>query len=106
MKKFNESDLIKGWFVGNFIPTIYETDVCEVALKRYKAGYCDDIHIHKIATEITFVVEGTVKFNNVKYSKGDIIKIEPNESSEFVVLTDAITVVVKLPSVKNDKYVI
>ena len=42
--------------------------------------------------------------NNVIYNKGSIIEISPGESTNFLALTDTITVVVKLPSVKIDKY--
>ena len=43
--------------------------------------------------------------NNIEYSEGDIIKVEPNESTDFKCLTDVTTVVIKTPCVKNDKYV-
>ena len=32
------NDMVKGWFVGNFSPTIYSTNDVEVAVKSYKAG--------------------------------------------------------------------
>ena len=35
---------------------------------------------------------------------GDIILLEPNEGTSFEALTDVKTVVVKTPSVLNDKY--
>jgi hypothetical protein len=35
---------------------------------------------------------------------GDIIKLAPGEATDFVAITDSTTVVVKLPSVKGDKY--
>jgi hypothetical protein len=39
------------------------------------------------------------------YSKGSIIVIEPHESTDFLALTDAVNVVVKLPGALNDKFV-
>jgi hypothetical protein len=30
--------MFKGWFVGDFTPTAFKTDACEVAVKTYKAG--------------------------------------------------------------------
>jgi len=104
MKTYNENMLVKGWFIGNFVPTCISTDVCEVAVKRYKQTDYESSHHHKVATEITFIVEGSVSMNNVIYDKGSIIEISPGESTDFLALTDTITVVVKLPSVKNDKY--
>lgn len=104
MKKFNEKSLIKGWFVGDFDPTCLQTQNAEVALKRYKAGDKEDHHYHKIATEITFIVSGKVRMNGEIYGEGDIILIEPLESTDFEALTESINVVVKVPGAKNDKY--
>ena len=102
--KFN--DLTRGWFVGNFIPTAYNTENCEVAYKEYKAGDYEPKHLHKIATEITLIVKGKVKMNDQEYNERDIIIMEPREATDFRALTDAANVVVKVPSVKGDKYVV
>ena len=104
MEKFSLEDMVKGWFVGNFEPTIISSDQFEVAVKRYKAGDFEKAHHHKIATEITVIVEGEVEMNGIHFKKNDIIKINANETTDFKCITDVITVVVKTPSVKNDKY--
>ena len=31
-------DMIGGWFIGNFNPSLYKTNDVEVAVKSYKAG--------------------------------------------------------------------
>ncbi|MCK7510365.1 MAG: hypothetical protein MZV70_44160 [Desulfobacterales bacterium] len=36
---------------------------------------------------------------------GDIIVIDPGQSTDFIALENAITVVVKIPGAPNDKYV-
>ena len=100
--KLNE--MVKGWFVGNFNPTLYRTSDVEVAVKRYCAGDHEGMHYHKIATEITVVVFGTVRLNGKEYSTDDIIVMEPNEATNFYAVTDAVTAVVKLPGANNDKY--
>jgi len=104
MNIYKEQNLIKGWFVGSFSPTAYSTDNCEVAIKRYKRGECESKHHHKIATEITFIIDGKVKMNDKILNKGDIIVILPNESTDFLAMEDTITSVVKVPCVANDKY--
>lgn len=98
------SDMTRGWFVGNFTPTVLPSNDVEVAIKSYKAGDKEDKHYHKIATEITAVVSGTVSMNNQIFHAGDIITVEPNETVEFSAITDAVNVVVKMPCVLNDKY--
>ncbi len=105
MDKFNLEVMFKGWFIGNFQPTLNDTNDFEVAIKRYDEGDYEEKHHHKIAIEYTAIVSGDVEMNGIKYGKDDIIIIKPNESTDFKCLTDVVTVVVKTPSVSNDKYV-
>lgn len=105
MKTEKLEDMIKGWFVGNFEPTLYRTNDVEVAVKSYKKGDFEESHYHKIATEITVITQGRVKMNGIEYKKGDIIVMEPNESTDFKALDDDTqNVVVKIPGANNDKY--
>jgi hypothetical protein len=104
VKVFQLDDMVKGWFVGNFSPTVLSTNDVEVAVKKYKAGDHEPSHYHKIATEITAITDGQVKMNGVIYSSGAIVVIEPNQSTDFLALTDVTTTVVKFPGVNDDKY--
>lgn len=95
-----------GWFVGNFTPTSFSTGDSEVCFKRYKAGDYEKKHIHKIATEITAIVHGKVLMNGIEYREGDIVVMEPREATDFKALTEASNIVVKVPCVKGDKYIV
>lgn len=96
--------MTKGWFVGNFEPTLYKTDAVEVAVKQYKAGDHESEHYHKIATELTVIVSGSVRMNGREYTQGDVIVMDPGDVTDFEALTDAVNVVVKLPGASKDKY--
>ena len=100
------SDMTGGWFVGAFVPVVLHTDVCEVACKRYQAGATEARHVHRIATELTLVVSGRVQMNGRILTAGQIARLEPGEAADFSALEDAVTVVVKTPSVAGDKYVL
>lgn len=104
MKVFHLNDMVKGWFVGNFEPAALVTQDVEVAVKKYIAGEFEPAHYHKIATEITVIMNGQVKMNGVIYTAGDIILIEPNQATDFLAITDVLTTVVKYPGAKDDKY--
>lgn len=104
MKVAKLDDMIKGWFVGNFEPTLLQTNDVEVAVKEYKKGDKEDKHYHKIATEVTVIISGRVKMNGIEYSKGDIIVMEPNETTDFEALEDSVNTVVKFPGANDDKY--
>jgi quercetin dioxygenase-like cupin family protein len=106
MKKHHLDSMVGGWFIGDFVPSLLPTSDFEVAVKYYDAGDSESPHMHKIAKEFTVIVEGEVKMNNQLYKSGDIVQIEPGEYTDFEALTKTITVVVKTPSVKNDKYLL
>lgn len=104
MTKHRLESMKGGWFVGDFDPVVLRTTECEVACKHYCAGDKEPRHVHKVATEVTLIVHGRVTMNGVEHSAGDIIRLEPGDATDFCVLEDAITLVVKLPSVRGDKY--
>lgn len=104
MKTYRIEEFTKGWFIGDFSPTIIPSKDVEVAIKVYKAGDYDKTHFHKIAEEVTVIVYGMVSMNNKLYKAGDVILIEKNEATDFKAISDAMTCVVKVPFAKNDKY--
>lgn len=104
MKQGRLDEMTKGWFVGNFEPTLYRTKDVEVAVKHYCAGDSEDAHYHKIATELTVILSGTIYMNGVSYHQGDIIVMEPGDITDFKAVTDAVNVVVKIPGANHDKY--
>ncbi len=104
LQRYQLDKFTKGWFVGNFSPTLLATDAVEVAVKHYRAGESESAHFHKVATELTLIVSGRVRMSGEEVGPGEIIKIEPGQATDFFPLTDATTVVVKLPCVSGDKY--
>lgn len=104
MKKEDLSNMVRGWFVGDFDPSVYKTQDVEVGIKRFKAGDHEEWHYHKIATEITVIISGEVELKGQRFKENDIITINPGEGSEFKSFTDGVLMVVKIPGVKNDKY--
>lgn len=106
MNVANLDQMVKGWFIGNFQPTLYATNDVEVAVKYYRAGDAEGTHYHKIATEYTVIISGEVRMNGVIYHAGDIVVMEPGETANFEALSDAVNVVVKIPGANNDKYIV
>ncbi len=98
--------MIKGWFVGEFEPTLYKTNDVEVAVKEYDAGDFEQPHYHKIATEITVIVSGKVKMFDKIWITGDIVVVEPGDITGFEAIEKTSTTVVKIPGALNDKYLV
>lgn len=112
-KKYNHfetnhiDNMVKGWFIGNFEPSLFKTNDVEVAVKYYSKDtdeLHEDMHYHKEATEFTVIVYGCLKINGVEYRKGDIIVQHPYTSCQAEVIEDTATTVVKLPGANDDKY--
>lgn len=93
-----------GWFVGDFQPTLFTAEAVEVSVKYYKAGDREARHVHRVATEFTVVTAGTVEMNGRRVEAGVVVRVPPGCATDFKALTDACTTVVKLPSVRGDKY--
>jgi len=106
MKTFALENFIKGWIIGNFNPTLLNTKNFEIAIKKYKTGEREQKHYHKIGSEYTVIVNGLFKMNDKIYKENQIILVKPGEAIEFKCLADGVTVVIKTPSVKNDKYLV
>lgn len=106
MKTANLNEMVKGWFIGNFEPSLQKTNDVEVAVKRYQKGDSEEAHFHKIATEFTVILNGRVKMFEQEFSDGDIIVVDPGDVTAFECLSDAVTVVVKIPGANNDKYIV
>lgn len=104
MKHDRLERMVKGWFVGDFAPVALRTSDCEVAIKHYAAGDHEGAHYHAVATELTAIVSGRVRMLGGEWGPGDILTIEPGEATDFLALTDAVTVVVKHPSAPDDKF--
>jgi hypothetical protein len=104
MKIFKLDDFVRGWFIGHFKPTLFDTKDFEIAVQKYKKGDLESGHYHKVAIEYNVIASGVFKFNEKIHTKDDIIIIEPGEANVFECLEDGNVVVVKIPSVKGDKY--
>jgi quercetin dioxygenase-like cupin family protein len=105
MKRAKLEDMVKGWFIGHFEPSLLKTDQFEVGLLTRKKGP-DPEHYHAIATEYNLLVSGSMTLNGEELSPGDLFVIEPNEVATPIFHEDSVILCVKTPSIPNDKYIV
>lgn len=105
MELFNLDDMIGGWFIGDFKPSVFRSSDFEIAIKKYRKGQVEQEHFHKVAKEFTVVVSGEIKMFNTIYVSGDIIRVDQYDSTSFEAISETITVVVKIPSALDDKFI-
>jgi len=103
MKIAHIEQFTKGWFVGNFDPSLLKADF-EVGLHQHKAGEFHQDHFHKLGTEINVIIEGHLLLNGNEFGPGEIFVLEPYEISQVEYLTDVKLIVVRDISDPNDKY--
>lgn len=100
----NLKDFINGWIIGNFSPSLIKSNDIEVAVFYLKKGDQGDGHFHKIATEYNIILQGLAEKNGKELKTGDIFTYYPEECSYVKYLEDTILLVIKTPSIQNDKF--
>jgi hypothetical protein len=105
MNSYRLENYHKGWFLGNFQPTIFANGDFEVAVKVFQKGDQEPSHKQLISTEVTVVIEGDIQLGSSFFSAGDIIEIPPGEFASFTSLTNSILVCIKYPSIPDDKVI-
>jgi dTDP-glucose pyrophosphorylase len=96
----------RGWLVGNFVPSIEKNTECEIGYLQHTKNTFWDYHYHKKSKEINILVKGKMIINNIIYNKNDIFIINPNVISCPIFLEDCEIICIKIPSSKNDKYIV
>jgi quercetin dioxygenase-like cupin family protein len=104
MKLDHINNMIGGWFIGDFEPSVLKTTDFEVCYKFHPKGEKWPIHYHKVATEINYLIRGSMTIGDVVLKAGDIFTILPFEIADPVFLEDCELIVVKTPSIKDDKF--
>lgn len=104
MQILNIKDYFRGWFIGDFYPSILKTKDFEVGLLSHKKNEIWPKHYHKIATEYNVLVSGQMTINSQLINPGDIFIVYPNEIAEPIFHEDCIVLCIKVPSAIGDKY--
>jgi quercetin dioxygenase-like cupin family protein len=94
----------RGWFIGNFVPSVLKTNRFEVGYRKHRRGESWPAHIHRKTEEINYLVRGEMLVNGMKYTAGEIFVIGKGEAARPEFLEDCELVVVKIPSLPKDKH--
>lgn len=106
MKVYNFKKMIGGWYIGNFSPSVFKTKKFEVSFKIHKKNEKWDYHYHKKATEINLIIDGKMKIQGKILKKNQIFVLKKKEIANPIFLKETKIICIKVPSVKNDKFVI
>ena len=95
-----------GWYIGDFEPNVFKTNKFEVSYKIHKKDEKWDTHFHKKSKEINLIIKGKMKIQNKILEKGDIFVLDKLEIADPIFYKATHVICVKVPSSKNDKYII
>jgi len=104
MKTHKLSEMYRGWFIGDFEPSILRTEQFEVGYLSHAKGENWPTHFHLKHAEFNLLVSGQMKIQGKNLFSGDIFILQPGEISDPEFITDCQIVCVKFPSVPGDKY--
>jgi hypothetical protein len=106
MRLYDAAQFKGGWFVGDFAPSVIQTPLFEVCYKLHAAGEQWDTHYHKLAVEVNYLIEGSMKINDQLLAAPIVFVLDPMEIAKPEFLTDVKLIIVKMPSDTNDKYIV
>ncbi len=104
MKINKIKNMHRGWFIGDFEPSVLKTKEFEVGILFHKKGESWPKHYHSIATEYNVLLSGRMTINGHEITPGIIFVLEQNEIAEPTFHEDCEVLCVKVPSVIGDKY--
>lgn len=104
MKIHQIDEMTRGWFIGNFVPSVLKTELFEVGYLTHKKGEFWPKHFHVVATEINLLVKGRMTVSGRLINPGEIFIFEPGDIADPEFHEDCELVCIKIPSVIGDKY--
>ena len=104
MKTAKLSDMHRGWFIGDFEPSVMRTPLFEVGVLTHRKGEAWRAHYHRVATEYNVLLEGSMRIAGKVIEVGDIFWFEPEDVADPEFLEDCKVLCVKRPSIIGDKY--
>ena len=96
--------MTRGWFIGDFEPSVYRTQDFEVGVLKHHKGEVWPAHYHAIGTEINCLLKGRMIIQGRELVAGDIFVFPPGDVADPVFLEDCEVLCVKTPSIPKDKY--
>jgi mannose-6-phosphate isomerase-like protein (cupin superfamily) len=105
MKIIEFKKMKRGWFIGDFEPSVHKTKNFEVSYKIHKKNEKWDIHYHEYVKEINLLIKGEMILQNKKLKTGDIFILEPFEIANPKFIKECHIICIKTPSMK-DKIII
>jgi hypothetical protein len=104
VQKHNLKNFTRGWFIGNFLPSVLRTPNFEVGVLSHSKGELWPAHYQRLATEYNLLLSGSLSINGELILVGEIFIVEPKEVAKPIFHEDCKVLCIKVPSIPHDKY--
>lgn len=95
---------VRGWFIGDFEPSILRTKTWEMALLKHSKGEKWDFHYHSQADEVNVLLSGRMMLNGHEIRARNVFTIPKKQIACPLFLEDCVVLCIKTPSVIGDKF--
>ena len=106
MRTSNIKKFKKGWLIGDFEPSVFKNKHVEVAHHFHEANFIGERHAHMESTELTYIVRGKLVASGIELVAGDMWIYGAGEVSEVIFLEDTDLMVIRWPSIPDDKVMV
>ena len=97
---------VRGWFIGDFEPSILRTKTWEMALLKHSKNEKWDFHYHAQADEVNVLLSGRMMLNGREIRSRNVFTIPKKQIACPLFLEDCMILCIKTPSVIGDKFCI
>ena len=97
--------MFKGWFIGDFEPSLLKNTGVELGYLTFKKGEKIDFHYHEHCKEINLLVKGKMIVNNKVINEGDIFIFDEMVPTLPIYLEDTSLIVFKNKHSNKDKII-
>lgn len=97
-------DYFRGWFIGDFEPSLLRTKDFEVGVLTHRKDEVWPAHYHKESIEYNVLISGKMIIRGKELNSGDVFAFQKGEIADPIFLEDCTLVVVKVPSIPSDKF--
>jgi len=106
IKIYKLEDMFRGWFIGNFEPSIFKYSGVEIGYLHHKKNEKWQTHFHNNLIEVNLLVQGKMILNDIEINKNEIFVIDKKILACPIFLEDCYIMCIKIPSMVGDKIII
>lgn len=103
---WNVYEFTRGWFLGNFSPSILDTSDFEIGILSHTKGETWPFHYHQEADEYNVLLQGKMLLNNHLLESNTQFVLYKNEIACPFFLEDCRVLCIKSPSRPKDKHIV